>query len=433
MSPASSSPLNESSSSTTKSVKQEQQVSDQTFFDSEFSLPTLVDDGSKPPYSYALLISMAIMRSKEKKLTLAQIYKWINDTFSWYRNSKSGWQNSIRHNLSLNKAFIKQERPKGDPGKGNYWLVEPKFGAQFFKNRTAKRSAGFPAMSTTTFSSEGPDMKNTHNNKNDTTTSDMNQPKKETFSTPPKRSKSEVYLGPVSPINKRMLEDSPNESLNKRRRLHRNFESIPTLNAPPTSWIPVANDDGAAQVVYNAMISPVRKSIGSGLMFGRASNTVTPQRTQLSQKHLSPSAFKNMVSPYHEFEDVFPYSPGKLYGEDDFCSRANGSPERRGAARRIPYFEFAGFDESPSELFGVDVVRVVKRAVSKDVNETDEEEVTEDEEVDSEHGSFKLKSMPRLSGFQPVLDYRRSEAERLLHFDSPIKTQSSVFSPMKKQ
>lgn len=92
----------------------------------------LIDDGKKPPFSYAMLIGMAILRSPKQRLTLAQIYQWINDTFSYYRKSQSGWQNSIRHNLSLSKAFIKQHRPKNDPGKGNYWCVAPGYEHQFY-------------------------------------------------------------------------------------------------------------------------------------------------------------------------------------------------------------------------------------------------------------------------------------------------------------
>ena len=104
------------------------------------SLPNLEDDGNKPQLSYASLIGMAILRSPERKLTLAQIYKWISDSFGHYRRANdSGWQNSIRHNLSLNKAFIKQERPKDDPGKGNYWAIKPGCESQFFHKEKATR------------------------------------------------------------------------------------------------------------------------------------------------------------------------------------------------------------------------------------------------------------------------------------------------------
>ncbi|QKX60817.1 uncharacterized protein TRUGW13939_07963 [Talaromyces rugulosus] len=103
-------------------------------------MPPVEDDGSKPPCSYATLIGMAILRAPGRKLTLAQIYKWISDTFAFYRSGDSGWQNSIRHNLSLNKAFIKQERPKDDPGKGNYWAIEPGMEGQFLKDRPVRRA-----------------------------------------------------------------------------------------------------------------------------------------------------------------------------------------------------------------------------------------------------------------------------------------------------
>ena len=105
------------------------------------SFPPLQDDGKKPQCSYAHLIAMAILRSPERKLTLAQIYSWIADTFSYYRKPKEGgWQNSIRHNLSLNKAFHKQERPKDDPGKGNYWAIVPGHESQFiYKEKGSRR------------------------------------------------------------------------------------------------------------------------------------------------------------------------------------------------------------------------------------------------------------------------------------------------------
>ncbi|KAJ9654201.1 Forkhead transcription factor [Neophaeococcomyces mojaviensis] len=102
-------------------------------------MPLVEDDGRKPPYSYAQMIGMAILRAPGRRLTLANIYDWIANTFQFYREDpKTGWHNSIRHNLSLNKAFIKQERPKSDAGKGSYWVIQPGMEAQFFKDKPRK-------------------------------------------------------------------------------------------------------------------------------------------------------------------------------------------------------------------------------------------------------------------------------------------------------
>lgn len=102
--------------------------------------PLLHDDGTKPGHSYAQLIGMAILRAPNRRLTLAQIYKWISDTYSFYSPNLAGWQNSIRHNLSLNKAFVKQERPKDDPGKGNYWAIATGTEHQFLKGKHGGKS-----------------------------------------------------------------------------------------------------------------------------------------------------------------------------------------------------------------------------------------------------------------------------------------------------
>lgn len=81
------------------------------------------------------LIAEALLTGTERMLTLNDIYIAINKQHPYYSlDAASGrnWQNAIRHNLTLNKAFIKVPRPATE-GRGAYWKLEAGAEAQIFR------------------------------------------------------------------------------------------------------------------------------------------------------------------------------------------------------------------------------------------------------------------------------------------------------------
>ncbi|KAL8854468.1 MAG: hypothetical protein Q9221_000739 [Calogaya cf. arnoldii] len=96
----------------------------------------------KPNYSYTSLIGMSILEAPHRRLQLFEIFRWISDTFPYYRTGKNDWTNSVLHNPSSNNAFIKVQGPKDDPGE--VWIIVPGYEDQFLKETPSPRptSAG---------------------------------------------------------------------------------------------------------------------------------------------------------------------------------------------------------------------------------------------------------------------------------------------------
>ncbi|XP_075395849.1 forkhead box protein E3 [Tenrec ecaudatus] len=97
----------------------------------------------KPPYSYIALIAMALAHAPGRRLPLAAIYRFITERFAFYRDSSRKWQNSIRHNLTLNDCFVKVPREPGNPGKGNYWTLDPAAADMFDNGSFLRRRKRF--------------------------------------------------------------------------------------------------------------------------------------------------------------------------------------------------------------------------------------------------------------------------------------------------
>ena len=98
---------------------------------------------AKPPLSYAGLIATVLDHLPEKRATLADLYRHVMRIFPYYAvdDGKNQWQNSIRHNLSMHKEFVRIEKP----GKGGYWSLAPGITKDSFKLKgQAKEDFGTP-------------------------------------------------------------------------------------------------------------------------------------------------------------------------------------------------------------------------------------------------------------------------------------------------
>lgn len=102
----------------------------------------------KPNFTYHELITHEIKRSADGRLQLSEIYRRISERYPYFKLGEPGWQNSIRHNLSLKyvrfaaftmvrksnlfchrKCFVRVDRPSDNAadkaGKGGWWTYNP--------------------------------------------------------------------------------------------------------------------------------------------------------------------------------------------------------------------------------------------------------------------------------------------------------------------
>ncbi|XP_034719131.1 forkhead box protein M1 isoform X2 [Etheostoma cragini] len=113
-------------SDTAKVNKENQNPNSQTFQEPNTQIDAEAVQqpmSERPPYSYMAMIQFAINSRKSRRMTLKEIYMWIEDHFPYFREvAKPGWKNSIRHNLSLHDMFIRETSPDG---KISFWTIRP--------------------------------------------------------------------------------------------------------------------------------------------------------------------------------------------------------------------------------------------------------------------------------------------------------------------
>lgn len=54
--------------------------------------PSSPNPHPKPPYSYATMILLAINSTEDKRMTLQDIYKWIENNYPYYKKCKKAWK-----------------------------------------------------------------------------------------------------------------------------------------------------------------------------------------------------------------------------------------------------------------------------------------------------------------------------------------------------
>ncbi|KAL1836803.1 hypothetical protein VTJ49DRAFT_4631 [Mycothermus thermophilus] len=81
--------------------------------------PTSAASETKTEEPYAKLIHRAFMSTPRRAMTLQEIYQWFRENTDKGKDDTKGWQNSIRHNLSMNQAFQKRERPASSSTEGD--------------------------------------------------------------------------------------------------------------------------------------------------------------------------------------------------------------------------------------------------------------------------------------------------------------------------
>ncbi|KAF2263581.1 hypothetical protein CC78DRAFT_581293 [Lojkania enalia] len=108
---------------------------------SDVKIECLGDDAVDKEQPYAQLIYRALMEAPGHTMILRDIYNWFKENTDKAADKETkGWQNSIRHNLSMNGAFEKVDQPGDETKKGFLWKLTEEAIREGVKSTTRYRS-----------------------------------------------------------------------------------------------------------------------------------------------------------------------------------------------------------------------------------------------------------------------------------------------------
>lgn len=81
-------------------------VSPSASLDSTPTTASILPGNNKAELPYAQLIYKAFMSTPNRAMTLQDIYQWFRENTEKGKSDTKGWQNSIRHNLSMNHVGV---------------------------------------------------------------------------------------------------------------------------------------------------------------------------------------------------------------------------------------------------------------------------------------------------------------------------------------
>lgn len=267
---------------------------------------------AKPSISFACLIAMAILDSEHKRLTVSEVYEWMKKTYPYFNSpvAGTGWKNSVRHNLSLNKHFVKQVRDDGEPGgKGSYWRIRPE-SMPTMEITIRKQGGGQLTRQLDDMLSQSPMMNGNTSNSNNNSNSINNNSHNNSNSSSPKSPTEHLFTQSIT-LPRRNTVSRPKPQASRRLRslstvdasTSSSTSSLPMNNNPTNNYNLTANHNNNNNHNGNNMASTMDDHEAAAMLcsFSSSSEPPSPSPTMDDSSNSSPCHTTSPISPTPQY------------------------------------------------------------------------------------------------------------------------------------